>query len=478
MSPVNAKTMSSMIQSFSIQRNGWDGSADIDFTETKCCVLTGTNGGGKTLTLKMLKSVGQWIENPTRYNFYEMKNLAELTGILSVKITIRSGVMEGHDSSCETIHWATNWNFESDFIHSIKNQERVIQPIEEGSVKENNDYSIEIAKLTTTEVFFGENMTVNRQESLEMHYMIRSKHSRSEKDKTLSKYFEAKNENMNDKSASSIEPFSPIDFLQLNQVYGPEVTEFSQLFKGPIANKALGNNSQLRIFEPHPHDEIGEYSIADLLHRNGIIISATDNNFRHKAQEINLRVPIMLKVNRNLPNVSSDLENIRNLDVILSKPQNILSMLEEGRELYMEDNNCFSQMSEINIITDPDSNFIEPISIDSLDEIDHQYLLKSQPFFPSWLAFNRFVGYVPESEYLSSGQLQLLAMTKAVLATRSNSLIMIDEPELSLHIDWQRDLVGFFQSIFPKQKFIFSTHSPDILYYDIDQVIQIPPTLE
>ena len=66
-------------------------------------------------------------------------------------------------------------------------------------------------------------------------------------------------------------------------------------------------------------------------------------------------------------------------------------------------------------------------------------------------------------------------MTKAVLATDYNSLLMIDEPELSLHIDWQRDLIQFFSSLFPQHTFLFSTHSPDILYNQIEHVLAVPP---
>jgi ABC-type uncharacterized transport system fused permease/ATPase subunit len=150
-------------------------------------------------------------------------------------------------------------------------------------------------------------------------------------------------------------------------------------------------------------------------------------------------------------------------------------MLKEGRRHYMNENNCYSPTSEVVLINQDNHEFQDEIDVEHLDEIDHQYLVHSEPFFPSWLAFNMFVGHIPVDQYLSSGQLQLLAMTKAVLATRPNSLIMIDEPELSLHIDWQRDLIQFFKTTFPKHHFVFSTHSPDILYNDIDHVIQIPP---
>ena len=91
------------------------------------------------------------------------------------------------------------------------------------------------------------------------------------------------------------------------------------------------------------------------------------------------------------------------------------------------------------------------------------------------MGVQKFLGKVPEGNYLSSGQLQLLSMTKAVISSNPNSLIMIDEPELSLHIDWQRKLINFMSEAFPNRRFIFATHSPDILYYQEDNVIQIPP---
>ena len=101
----------------------------------------------------------------------------------------------------------------------------------------------------------------------------------------------------------------------------------------------------------------------------------------------------------------------------------------------MNENNCYSPTSEVVLINQDNHQFLDEIDVEHLDEIDHQYLVHSEPFFPSWLAFNMFVGHIPIDHICQVGQLQLLAMTKAVLATRPNSLIMIDEPELSLHID-------------------------------------------
>ena len=43
-----------------------------------------------------------------------------------------------------------------------------------------------------------------------------------------------------------------------------------------------------------------------------------------------------------------------------------------------------------------------------------------------------------------------------------NSVIFIDEPELSLHVDWQRQLFSILQNQRTSNQFIVATHSPFI----------------
>jgi predicted ATP-dependent endonuclease of OLD family len=41
--------------------------------------------------------------------------------------------------------------------------------------------------------------------------------------------------------------------------------------------------------------------------------------------------------------------------------------------------------------------------------------------------------------------------------------ILIDEPEISVHIDWQRELMAILQSLNPEAQFVAATHSPEIM---------------
>ncbi|WP_082207235.1 AAA family ATPase [Corallococcus macrosporus] len=74
-------------------------------------------------------------------------------------------------------------------------------------------------------------------------------------------------------------------------------------------------------------------------------------------------------------------------------------------------------------------------------------------------------GQVLVEEQLSSGELHLLYLMVSALTTRRRgTVIAIDEPELSMHIAWQRRLVRtLFQCASKAEpQFILATHSPDI----------------
>lgn len=64
---------------------------------------------------------------------------------------------------------------------------------------------------------------------------------------------------------------------------------------------------------------------------------------------------------------------------------------------------------------------------------------------------------------LSSGEKQLLILLIGALLQKSNKCIFItDEPELSLHIEWQRNIIPAIKEINPNAQIIVATHSPEI----------------
>ncbi|WP_020559231.1 AAA family ATPase [Thiofilum flexile] len=67
---------------------------------------------------------------------------------------------------------------------------------------------------------------------------------------------------------------------------------------------------------------------------------------------------------------------------------------------------------------------------------------------------------------LSSGEQHLFVLIyELLLKVEPNTLVLIDEPELSLHISWQRELVDDFLGIIKLNSFdiVLATHSPSII---------------
>jgi predicted ATPase len=63
---------------------------------------------------------------------------------------------------------------------------------------------------------------------------------------------------------------------------------------------------------------------------------------------------------------------------------------------------------------------------------------------------------------LSSGEKHALRLFVEAISNHRNSII-IDEPELSLHVDWQRELVVSMRQLKPACQLILATHSPEIM---------------
>ena len=67
-------------------------------------------------------------------------------------------------------------------------------------------------------------------------------------------------------------------------------------------------------------------------------------------------------------------------------------------------------------------------------------------------------------------------MISEILTTRPETVIFIDEPEISLHIDWQREFIDKTRTF--NRNLLIATHSPDIIYNHTDKVVEVPPSKE
>lgn len=66
-------------------------------------------------------------------------------------------------------------------------------------------------------------------------------------------------------------------------------------------------------------------------------------------------------------------------------------------------------------------------------------------------------------EQLSAGEKQLLFIFfKVFLMEEKPSVLLMDEPEISMHLIWQQDLIQTIRTLNPNIQLIISTHSPSI----------------
>ncbi len=80
---------------------------------------------------------------------------------------------------------------------------------------------------------------------------------------------------------------------------------------------------------------------------------------------------------------------------------------------------------------------------------------------------NKLVFRIDEQEIglteLSSGEKQLLLVLCTVfLMDEKPAILLLDEPEISLHIAWQDKLIGILRDLNPACQLIITTHSPNI----------------
>ncbi len=69
-------------------------------------------------------------------------------------------------------------------------------------------------------------------------------------------------------------------------------------------------------------------------------------------------------------------------------------------------------------------------------------------------------------ENLSSGEMQLISIVANMVFCKNNNkglIVIIDEPEISLHIKWQEMFITTLESIKKDAQLILATHSPDII---------------
>lgn len=81
---------------------------------------------------------------------------------------------------------------------------------------------------------------------------------------------------------------------------------------------------------------------------------------------------------------------------------------------------------------------------------------------------------------LSSGEKQMLVILLTVLIEDGqNYVLFMDEPEVSLHVEWQKRLIDLILELNPNVQIILTTHSPAVIMNGwLDNVTEVSEITE
>lgn len=122
------------------------------------------------------------------------------------------------------------------------------------------------------------------------------------------------------------------------------------------------------------------------------------------------------------------------------------------------DENLFAQVEKFNGNDNVNVNSLYDI-IDRLFASSHKMMDRERKDF-AMLFYDEPI----DLKVLSSGEKQMLTILLAVyLENGEHTVIFMDEPEMSLHMEWQKVLISTVRQLNPNAQIILSTHSPAVI---------------
>ncbi|PEK38249.1 hypothetical protein CN568_21755 [Bacillus pseudomycoides] len=205
------------------------------------------------------------------------------------------------------------------------------------------------------------------------------------------------------------------------------------------------------------HKTFNAREVKEKLKQFFTMIGYIDKNNQLAVELINEYV---LRVEKALGINSSDLEvslNEETVDALVSHDliHRLLEMFEKSHKIITEQKKPFRELvKDLKEFIDADISFNEGEGVLS--------------FSKNYVELN--------SEDLSAGEKQLVTLfVYTKLCNREQTILLIDEPELSLHISWQRKFLKHLMNNNNNVQFIISSHSPFIVSNYKDKIEALAP---
>ena len=96
-------------------------------------------------------------------------------------------------------------------------------------------------------------------------------------------------------------------------------------------------------------------------------------------------------------------------------------------------------------------------------------------------SLSEFLHIIENNDVLPSGFRNILDMVLGFTLNQEPCIYFFDEPEISLHIEWQRKLVNHLRFLLDEFRensiLLVATHSPDIMLNHLEDIVNFSPQL-
>ncbi|MCB2291854.1 AAA family ATPase [Clostridium sp. CS001] len=247
-----------------------------------------------------------------------------------------------------------------------------------------------------------------------------------------------------------------------NTSFTSEDSEFNQCRLGiQLHTDELNyvNSTNANLKEP-TFNEIDEIIINSVGENKKLNIDKTEQFyskstiFRKKVFRKVIYLPTDVNFKKYKVETPKKIENHNEIGVILDSNEMSVSLKE-----YLV-NNHYKDLEDISIGE-------KPYRIEKFKDLynsffDEKEFLGVKNFEPTFKI--KASGEVHSADELSAGEKQIFFRGGSLLQLNlENSIILIDEPELSLHPEWQQKILKFYRNIGKNNQIIIATHSPHIV---------------
>ena len=162
---------------------------------------------------------------------------------------------------------------------------------------------------------------------------------------------------------------------------------------------------------------------------------------------------------KKISNVGKDFSSIKEALMENSEVEELIKLEKIKRDINSSKNN----------LKDKPINSFMSILNSFFKETNREFFINKDGFLNLRCNYPDNKHLIIEWHSLSMGEKNLLTLLLLIFLNRKKEvLFLLDEPDLSMHISWQKRFIKTIAHLAPKSKFIISTHSPAMIDNTLD----------